>query len=67
MVSLSWILNQGWVIIYLIPFREPMRWLGFLASKPLIKDFTSFETAGVLGNLGYECKMAWKISYFLGA
>ena len=65
--SASWILNQGWVIISLIPLREPMRWLGFLARRPRIKDFTYLLTAGVLGNLGSEWRIAWKIYYFLGA
>jgi len=36
-------------------------------SKPLINDFTYFEAFGCLGNLGYECKIALKMSYFFGA
>jgi hypothetical protein len=60
-------LNQGWVMISFIPLREPMRWLGFLAKRPRINDFTSLLTAGVFGNLGYEWRMAWKIYYFFGA
>ena len=67
MVSQSCTLNQGCPKISFIPFKEPILWLGFLANRPLIRDFTSFVTAGVLGNLGSECRMAWKIYYFFGA
>ncbi len=60
-------LNHGWVKISLIPFRDPIRWFGFLASNPFINDFTSFETEGVFGNFGYVFNIAKKISYFFGA
>ena len=60
-------LSQGWDIIYLIPFNEPILWLGFFAKSPRIKDLTYFETFVDFGNFGYEFKIAKKISSFLGA
>ena len=59
--------SQGWELISLMPFKEPMRWLGFLASRPLMRALTYLETLGDLGNLGSELRMEKKISSFLGA
>lgn len=66
-VSLLVVLNQGWVKIYFMPFKEPILWLGFLANSPRINDFTSFEILGLLGKCGSECRIALNISYFFGA
>jgi hypothetical protein len=47
--------------------REPILWLGFLAKRPLINDFTSLETFGFFGNFGSELIIAKKMSSFFGA
>ena len=60
-------LNQGWLRIYLIPFKEPILWLGFFRRSPLMSSFASFDTETSLGNLGSEFMMAKKIYSFLGA
>ena len=54
-------------MIYFIPFKEPILWLGFFASKPRIKDLTYFDTKGAFGNFGSEFNIAKNISSFLGA
>lgn len=60
-------LSHGWVSIYLMPFKDPILWLGFLAKSPFIRDFTYFDTIGDFGNFGSEFKIEKKISSFLGA
>lgn len=67
MPSVEYPLNHGWLIIYSMPFKEPVLCLGFFSSKPFIRDLTSFEVVQLLGNCGSEFMMAKKISYFFGA
>ena len=45
-------INSSNLNISLIPLREPILWLGLLASSPLMSAFTSLLAVADLGNLG---------------
>ena len=44
--------SQGWLIISLTPFKDPILWRGFFTNNPFINPLASLDIKGDLGNLG---------------
>lgn len=59
--------SQGWLFIYLIPFKEPILWSGSFVNNPFINYFNYLEIWTYFGNLGSEFIIETNISYFFEA